>query len=187
LVVLRTDNFSAVARDGNMPSMENVTLHLLKYREAARHLWNVYLRDKSAFETRAPPDYAVLDDWESLRDDLFFALVLRHTSDQARPIRLAHSKPISRLRVVPTSPEVPAMISRTKPAETYWDNPVQRLSPTDDLRFIDFFDFDESRFLDFAYYQVSISGSERHPHLAGHEALIEVQYAHVFVDEKAPS
>jgi|SRR5438105_2089579 len=80
-----------------------------------------------------------------------------------------------------------AVISRTRPAETYWDNPVQRLSPTDDLRFIDFFDFDESGFLDFAYYRVSISGSERHPHLAGHEALIAVQYAHVFVDEKAPS
>jgi hypothetical protein len=116
---------------------------------------------------------------------LFYALVLRHTGDQAHPINLSERAPIPYLPVVPTSPEVPAMVSRTKPARTYWDNPVERLGPTDDLRFIDFFDFDQSGFLDFAYYHVSINGSERNTNLAGHEALIEVQYAHVFLDDGA--
>jgi hypothetical protein len=77
------------------------------------------------------------------------------------------------------------MISRTKPARTYWDNPIERLGPPDDLRFIDFFDFDQSGFLDFAYFRVTINGSERHPELAGHEALIEVLHARVFVEDLA--
>jgi hypothetical protein len=163
--------------------MKNVTLHVLRYREAARHLWNVYLREDGAFGGDALPDGAVLDDWESLRNNLFFALVLRRTDAQSRPVNLSERRPISFLRVVPTSPEVPAMVSRTKPAKTYWDNPIQRLGPTDDLRFIDFFDFDQSGFLDFTYCHVAISSSEHHPDLKGHEALIEVQYVNVFGDD----
>jgi hypothetical protein len=155
--------------------MKNVTLQILKYREAARHLWNVYLRGEGEFGLGALPDDDTLDDWTALKKDLFYALVVRYTGDEDRSL----------LRVVPTSPEVPAMISRSKPARTYWDNPVERLAPNDDLRFIDFFDFDQSGFLDFKYYRVAINGSERHPDLAGHEALIEVQYAHVFADDPA--
>jgi hypothetical protein len=158
--------------------VEDVTIHLLRYREAARHLWNTFLRGNAG----TLPDSARLDDWESLRDALFSALVLRHVNERLHPISLVKRAPISFLRVVPTSPGIPAMISRTRPAKTYWDNPVQRLDPADDLRFIDFFDFDQSGFLDFAYYHVAIIGSVTHPELAGHEALIEVQYASVFID-----
>jgi len=157
--------------------MKDVTLHLLRYREAARHLWNTYLRGEREPRNGALPENRTLDDWDALKDDLFCALVLRHTGDEER----------SSLRVVPTSPEVPAMISRTKPARTYWDNPIQRLGPTEDLRFIDFFDFDHCGFLDFAYFRVVINGSDRHPGLSGHEALIEVLLCRVFVDDPAPT
>src|SRR6266496_4263402 len=93
------------------------------------------------------------------------------------------SNPLSFLRVVPRSPDVPAMVSRTKPARTYWDHPVRQLGPKDDLRFIDFFDWDKSKFLDLQYYRVSIQACERAPELAGHEALVEVQYADVIADD----
>jgi hypothetical protein len=33
------------------------------------------------------------------------------------------------------------------PAQTYWDHPIQRLGPTDDLQFMEFFDFDQSGLL----------------------------------------
>jgi hypothetical protein len=149
----------------------NVTLHLLRYREATRHLWNTFLRQDGTSGLGSMTECDLLDDWESLQKTLFSALVLRHTGQRAH------------LRVVPTGAGVPAMISRAKPAQTYWDHSIRQLSPSDDLRFIDFFDFDQSSFLDFAYYRVSIHASEMHPELVGHEALIEVQYANVFVQD----
>jgi hypothetical protein len=66
-------------------------------------------------------------------------------------------------------------------------NPVRAVMRNDDLRFLDFFDFDQSGFLDFGYYRVAINSSEQHPELVGHEALIEVQYAHVFVNDAPAS
>jgi hypothetical protein len=151
--------------------MKNVTLHLLRYREAARHLWNTFLRQDGTSGRVMLPESDVLDDWECLQKNLFSALVLRHTGERTR------------LRVVPTTESVPAMISRASPEQTYWDHPIQRLGPTDDLQFIAFFDFDQSGFLDLAYYRVSIDASEQHPSLVGHQALIEVQYADVFVND----
>ncbi|MBF5043638.1 hypothetical protein FGE12_14675 [Aggregicoccus sp. 17bor-14] len=169
--------------------MENVTQRMMKYREAARHLWNTFLREEQTFSPQRLPSDEVLDDWEALQPLLFRALVLRHTGNEAHAAaRLSsgrRSEPLPFLRVVPTSDRVPAMVSRGKPAKTYWDHPVNRLGPEDDLRFIDFFDWDSSRFLDFAYYRVEIRACAREPGLVGHEALLEVQYADVFVDGAA--
>jgi hypothetical protein len=79
--------------------------------------------------------------------------------------------------------EVPVMISRTPGRSGYWDHPVDRLGPEDaDLRFIDFFDFDSSGQVDFRHYRVRIESSARHAALAGHEALIDVQYARVLAE-----
>jgi hypothetical protein len=130
------------------------------------------------------PDGSLLDRWEAIQDELFAALVLRHTGDDTpEKVKLAPgaAKPLPFLKVVPTSPEVPAHVSRTKPAQTYWDHPVQRLGPTDDLRFIAFFDFGSYVYVDFKFFHVFIQGSEKHPELAGHEALVEVQHADVFL------
>jgi hypothetical protein len=103
-------------------------------------------------------------------------------------VRLASgaAQPLPFLKVVPTSPEIPAHVSRANPAQTYWDHPVQRLGPTDDLRFIAFFDFGSHDYVDFNFFRVLIQGSEEHPELAGHEALIEVQYAKVLLDASPP-
>ncbi len=72
--------------------------------------------------------------------------------------------------------DVPAMISRIKDQGSYWDNPLRQLSPSDDLRFIDFYDFDESGYRDLQYCQVEITSSPQHPEVVGHLALIEVRY-----------
>ena len=95
------------------------------------------------------------------------------------------AQPLPFLKVVPTSPEIPAHVSRANPAQTYWDHPVQRLGPTDDLRFIAFFDFGSHDYVDFNFFRVLIQGSEEHPELAGHEALVEVEYAKVILDTSA--
>lgn len=162
----------------------DLTPHLLKYREAARHLWNCFLREDD--RGGAVPNGLLLDRWEAIQDDLFAALVLRYTGDDTpEKVRLAPgaAKPLPFLKVVPMSAEVRAHVSRTKPAQTYWDHPVGQLGPTDDLRFIGFFDFGSYDYVDFKFFHVFVQGSETHPELVGREALVEVQYARVLLHE----
>jgi hypothetical protein len=148
----------------------DVTHLLLSYRESVRHLWNCFLREDDTFASGSLASDAALDDWEELKQVLFRAIVLRKTGrEEHAAARLQWLSPLSFLRVV-TGPDVPAMISRTKGQGGYWDHPVQRLTADDDLRFIDFFEFDESRYLDLPYCQVAIQGSPQHPELVGHVA-----------------
>lgn len=164
--------------------MADITPLILRYREAARTVWNGFLREE-------PYDSRGSHDWEALKQVLFTALVLRqcgHDDCAAAllgPERYGFSwvKPIAHLRVVPTT-EVPVMISRTPSGGTYWDHPVDRLGPEDaDMRFVDFFDFDQSGYVDFRYYLVSIESCARHPALQGHQALIDVTYAKIFAEQ----
>lgn len=160
--------------------MHDITASMLRYREAARNVWNCFLREECG---GAPGDH----DWEALKQVLFTALVLRRCGhDDCAAALLGPSRygfswvePIAHIRVKPST-EVPVMISRTPGCCGYWDFPVDRLGPDDaDLGFIDFFDFDQAGFVDFKYYWVRIDSCARHPALAGHHALIEVSYAKV--------
>ncbi len=173
--------------------MENITSRVLQYREAARLVWNGFLREEDDLGGGPFSSDYLADDWIALKRDLFVALVLRHTGhDQhARefldPQRFTvWTKPIPFLRVaarnVP-SPGIPAFVSRTAGHSGYWDHPVNRVGKDDDLRFIDFFDFGDAGYIDFTYFHVAIVSSANHPEIAGHEALIEAQYAEVFVDD----
>ena len=80
--------------------------------------------------------------------------------------------------------DVPIMISRDQnPDCGYWDDVINRVGPTDlDLRFIDFFDFDQAGFIDFQYYLVHIEGSSKYPILAGHRALVEISFVKVLAE-----
>jgi len=169
--------------------MQNIMPRVLKYREAARLLWNGFLREEDVRGGGAVSADFSLDDWVQVKQHLFAALVLRHTGNDDHAEGLLDPKrftmwmkPIPFLRVVPTS-DVPAMVSRTPGHSGYWDHRVDRLGPNDDLRFIDFFDFGQAGYLDFQYFHVAVASSPRHPEIAGHEAVVEVQYADVFVDD----
>lgn len=149
---------------------------LLRYREAARHVWNCFLRPPDIVAAGPLLSEEADDDWEETRQVLFRAIVLRNTGSPAHAqARLRWLTPIDFLRVE-LRVDVPAMISRIKGQGSYWDHPLGRLSPGDDLRFIDFYDFDESGYRDFLYCQVEIRGSPQHPEVVGHLAMIEAQY-----------
>jgi hypothetical protein len=169
--------------------MEDVTSLVLRYREAARHIWNCFLRDE-------PLDAPGLHDWEALKQILFTALVLRNCGhDECAAALLAPDrygfswiKPIVHLHVVPLG-DVPVMISRDPgPHCRSWDHAVDRVGPNDvDLRFIDFFDWDQMGHIDFRFYLVDIEGSTKYPTLVGHRALLEVAYAKVLAESERPS
>ena len=66
------------------------------------------------------------------------------------------------------------MINRTGDSG-YWDDPVTQLEKDDcELRFIQFFDWWDLGFRDFAFYRVRIVASPRYPHLVGRDALVPV-------------
>jgi hypothetical protein len=168
--------------------MEDVTSSILRYREAARHVWNCFLRDE-------PLDSPGQHDWEALKQILFTALVLRNCGhDECAaallgPDRYGFSwiEPIVHLHVVPLG-DVPIMIgTEPGPHGNRWGHSVDRVGPNDvDLRFVDFFDWDPSGHIDFRYYLVTIEGSARYPNLVGHRALLEVSYAKVFAESADP-
>ena len=64
-------------RDAQETRSSDLTPRLLKFRGAARHLWNCFLREHER-DTYVPDDF-ILDRWEAIQDELFAALVLRYT------------------------------------------------------------------------------------------------------------
>ena len=170
--------------------MEDVTGLLNQYREAARIIWNNFLRDEEAY-------YDVTNeltcDFNAIKRLLFIAIVLRRfeVENHLPPEftgeeRLCFSwvNPITFLRVVPVLADSPVMINRDAGAHAgYWDAPVNRIGPDTDLRLIDYFDWDNSTYRDFRYYHARITGFPAHPELVGHDALIETLHAKVFFDQ----
>jgi hypothetical protein len=86
-----------------MNRMEDVTSFVLRYREAARHIWNCFLRDEEPLYGEG------LHEWEALKQILFTALVLRNCGHDESAAALLSSdrygfswiKPIVHLHVVP--------------------------------------------------------------------------------------
>jgi hypothetical protein len=161
--------------------MESVTVTPLvaRYREAARHLWNAFLRDGADWDRHS--------DYEVLCDQLFTIMVLtpigRGDVDLSKVWeRLNATLPF--LRVIPRIEHgVPIAINRQHSAHGSWDDPVKMVKPAEvDLRFAHFFDWDELGWRDFEFYRVEIAGFPSQPHLVGRLALIAPQYVEVIFD-----
>lgn len=156
--------------------MEEVTHLLDSYRECARGVWNNFLRPGANFDR--------IDAFSVLCEGLLAELVLR-------PIgKLGHRKatpidPYPFLLVVPIADPVPIMINRpSQDRNKYWDDPITQVGPEGvRLFFIDYFDWDQMGFIDFQYYRVRVAGFDKHPHLVGREALMDVHHARVFFEK----
>lgn len=162
----------------------DVTTRLLTYREAARGLWNNFLRRELLREV----DFEAVGRFHTICDALFEDLVLRPLGmvDVELP---DHGEAYSFLQVRLASPDAPVHVHRPTTDGRYWNDPVNRLK-ADGLRlqFIDFYDFDDFGFIDFRFFRVRISECKEHPHLVGREALLEVQHALVeFAPLTAPA
>jgi hypothetical protein len=161
--------------------MEDVTESFDHYRISARSVWNAAFWPHSCFR-----NWDCFGQFQEIARILFDQLVLFRLGREF-PFDSVFRMPIPFFHLAPSSPSgCPIMIARPIPEVPIglWDDPVNRVNPGQvEMSFLDFFDWNLLDYRDYQYYRVSIAAFAEQPHLVGREALIERQYAKVFIAE----
>ena len=156
-----------------------VTPHIHEFREAARHLWNSYMRRDATWDT--------VEEFAKVTRVLFSGCVLVRAGVEARPIPLDNGTDVlTEYRVFADHKgRLPLHANRDIPASGYWDYPVEWIPPEarQEIHPICFFDFDVCGRRTIQYYRVRIVESSSHPGLNGRDALIECAYVELEVSE----
>jgi hypothetical protein len=143
--------------------------HIHEFREAARHLWNAYMRLDATWGT--------VEEFAKITEILFTECVLVRVGVEARPIPMDHGNDVlTEYRVFADHKgRLPLHVNRSIPASGYWDHPVAWIPPEEKqtIHPICFFDFDQAGWRRIQYYRVRIVESSSHPDLNGRDALIE--------------
>ncbi len=155
--------------------MQDITSLMQTYRECIRHLWNTYFR--------------ILEDGDRLfldvEDELFYSMVVWQIG-QATHQKCFHGKPLPYLQVIPiTAPKgIPALWARGEDGGRIWNwAEIQVITNDIELRFIDYFDWEQRGYRDWQYYQARIITYPTLPELQGADMLVEVGYAKVFFND----
>ncbi|MBI3987913.1 MAG: hypothetical protein HY343_13395 [Lentisphaerae bacterium] len=163
----------------------DITDQMDSFREAARHLWNVYFwRD-----AERDGSWNLRDAFSEVYVALFNSIVRFHLPESAPPIPHLWDPGktvLAQYQVVGNFDRLVLMINRDKPASGYWDHPTQYvLSSAVDLRLIALFDWDQLGFRDFRYFRVRIIKADD-PDLVDRDALAEAADCRVeYVEEKS--
>jgi hypothetical protein len=159
----------------------DITEKVFKFREAARNLWNIYLREGSDWDT--------VDVFNGICSELFQEIVLRSFSNSIKAIELeATSVPLQSYSILAGGvSRLPLLANREIPATGYWDHPIEWISSDADLEIkpICFFDFDSTGWRDLEYLRVKIISCPSMPELEGREALIECRYLKIELIQNA--
>ena len=159
----------------------DLTENIYRFREAARNLWNLYLRDSG--------DWDSVDNFRKICLVLYREIVLKESSESGNEIGVdepAIAHPCYRVSSSGGS-RLPMDVNRSIPASGYWDYPIAWIAPDEDLiiRPLCFFDFDSLGWRDLEYIRVLIEKCPAHPELDGREALIKCTYAKFEFEENA--
>lgn len=157
-----------------------ITEDIHRFREAARHLWNTYLR--------LDADWDTVDAFEEVCRLLFEEQVVSRLNLDvpAIPINTDNSD-LKEYRIFKVgNGKLPLLVNRDIPATGYWDYPIEWIPPEDEneIRPISFFDFDLLGWRMFEYYRVRISAYPSRPRLVGRDALIRCDYVEIEVIEQ---
>ena len=121
--------------------MRDVTDVFGRFRACAQAIWNLCF-----WQSVDLRDWDSRDAYRDILVLLFEALVLRTLGVSASRSEI-FSKPLPAFELRPGSPDgAPVRIERPRPGDRnhYWDDPVQRLGPSDaKLHFVDYFDWNE--------------------------------------------
>lgn len=166
--------------------MKDITPLFTKCREAARHLWNTYFVDRVNAAEAFDHKWNIVDQFRQIERLLLWGVVSDELDEHRCEIDPGKEL-ASLLHVVPEpATGVPIMISRpSADGNKYWDDPVNHVRASEvDLRFIEYFDWDQLGPREFQYYRVRIQSFATHPHLIGRDALLETRYARVLLAAK---
>ena len=159
----------------------DITTQFNSFREAARHLWNVYFH--SIAEKKE--DWDLRDKFSEVYVSLFNALVKHPLHESASSIPHlwdGENKVLYEYQIVGRTDRVPIAINREKPASGYWDHSTDVLENSAiDMRLITILDFDQLGFRDFKYFRVRILRSSDKD-IEGRDGLIEAEYCKVLFD-----
>ena len=152
--------------------MRDITPLMDAYRECMRHVWNTYFQADAA----RGMDWDLRDEFNLVALSLFRALVLRkigHEDAEVQPDQWAPREPLLFLHLV-VEPRAQIMINRDRDSG-HWDHPLRSVETGDlDLRYLEFFDWSEMDFRDFAFYRARVVASETYPDTVGRDALVPV-------------
>lgn len=155
--------------------MRNITGLMNRYRECSRHLWNEYF-------SSIPEPWEVEHLFEQARKSLFEALVVRECVQRGC---CAYGGPMPILHAVPIA-SLPILIHRlSADGNRYWDEVKDMLvdAPAIRLKFEDYYDYSVYSARNFGFYRCKIVTFPSHVQYEGREALIEVEFAEIFVED----
>jgi len=152
----------------------NVTREFDMWKEATRNLWNLY------FVKNGKSDWESHEIFQEIEKALFEQIVLKNIGIN-RSIELKGTfKLLARSNNV-----IPVMVNRTGESG-YWDHPITSLiNDVVDIKFIEYFDWDQLGIRDNRYMMSRILSSRLHPEINGFKAIIESHYVDVVYEKTA--
>lgn len=160
----------------------DITKNFNAFRDAARHLWNVYFSE----DAEKNQDWDLRDAYSAIYVELFNALVIYYLPARAKPIPHLwdpEKNVLYEYKVEGKTSRIPIMVNRDKPASGYWDYPIEYiLSEKTDLRLIACFDFDQLGFRDLEYYRVRIIKSDN-ADLVDRDGLVRTKDCKIIFDD----
>ncbi|TVZ39033.1 hypothetical protein P886_4766 [Alteromonadaceae bacterium 2753L.S.0a.02] len=154
--------------------MKKVTEYFEKYREASRHLRNIYYVPKD------DDVWDILDDFEEVSVLLFKHLV-------CAPLNIGYEKydwfneSISCFKLQAQGSRLPIMINRIPNVNHgHWDHEIHTVDPDDlTLDFICYFDWNPQGVIDNRYIMCKISDAKVSKNVIGHIGLVESHYVEI--------
>jgi len=159
----------------------DITEKIHKFREAARNLWNVHLRESAGWDSH--------EAFKNICLVLFREIVLRDLPNSISAIELnQHVHDLSNYSVSSKGgSRLPILANRQIPASGYWDYSIEWIPTESEFQIqpICFFDFDSLGWCDLEYLRVLFTKCVSHPALEGREALIKCSYVKIEVIKSA--
>jgi hypothetical protein len=160
--------------------MQDVTPLFNNYRECARVLRNTYFRA----EPHTGEALELAARFKEIDEILFRALVLWNLKRQA--FHRTAGEPVPFLRVAPSTTGVPLRVPRPgSDGQLVWEDFGRLTDLEADFRFIEYYDLQETGYVDYRYFRVKIVAFPDHPELEGADALLDTHHAKVFFLEEA--
>lgn len=155
-----------------------ITQEVNMFREAARHLWNSYMRINA--------DWNTADAFREITSIMFKEKILAKFELNDIPIPVdSENDCISQYRIfMKGTGKLPVFVNRDCPPSGYWDYPIDWIPPemNHDIRPICFFDYDILGWRILEYYRVRIVKCASHSELTGRDALIRCDYVDIEMD-----